>query len=48
MSPEDALVIASRRIDDPVRLYLMEMGKVPLLTREEEVFLAKQIEKGAK
>ncbi len=34
------------RIDDPVRLYLMEMGKVPLLTREEEVFLAKQIEKG--
>ncbi|MDX1972153.1 MAG: sigma-70 family RNA polymerase sigma factor, partial [Candidatus Sumerlaeia bacterium] len=34
------------RIDDPVRLYLMEMGKVPLLTRDEEVFLAKQIEKG--
>ncbi len=34
------------RIDDPVRLYLMEMGKVPLLTREEEVYLAKQIEKG--
>ncbi|MFH0794861.1 MAG: RNA polymerase sigma factor RpoD, partial [bacterium] len=34
------------RIDDPVRLYLMEMGKVPLLTREEEVTLAKQIEKG--
>ncbi len=36
----------SSRIDDPVRLYLMEMGKVPLLTREEEVALAKQIEKG--
>lgn len=34
------------RIDDPVRLYLMEMGKVPLLTREEEVALAKQIEHG--
>ncbi len=34
------------KIDDPVRLYLMEMGKVPLLTREEEVTLAKEIEKG--
>ena len=34
------------KIDDPVRLYLMEMGKVPLLTREEEVALAKRIEKG--
>ncbi|MCC6547636.1 RNA polymerase sigma factor RpoD [Candidatus Sumerlaeota bacterium] len=34
------------RIDDPVRLYLMEMGKVPLLTRDEEVYLAKEIEKG--
>ena len=34
------------KIDDPVRLYLMEMGKVPLLTREEEVSLAKAIEHG--
>ena len=34
------------KIDDPVRLYLMEMGKVPLLTRGEEITLAKQIEKG--
>ncbi|MGC8740075.1 MAG: RNA polymerase sigma factor RpoD [Candidatus Sumerlaeaceae bacterium] len=34
------------KIDDPVRLYLMEMGKVPLLTRDEEVALAKEIEKG--
>ncbi|MCC5877131.1 MAG: RNA polymerase sigma factor RpoD [Candidatus Sumerlaeia bacterium] len=34
------------RIDDPVRLYLMEMGKVPLLTREDEIYFAKEIEKG--
>ncbi len=38
--------LESAKIDDPVRLYLMEMGKVPLLTREEEVTLAKQIEHG--
>jgi RNA polymerase primary sigma factor len=36
----------SAKIDDPVRLYLMEMGKVPLLTRDEEVTLAKRIEHG--
>ena len=31
---------------DPVRMYLQEMGGVPLLTREEEVTIAKQIEAG--
>jgi RNA polymerase primary sigma factor len=31
---------------DPVRLYLREMGSVPLLTREGEVVLAKRIERG--
>jgi len=34
------------RVDDPVRLYLREMGRVQLLNREEEVLLAKKIEDG--
>lgn len=32
------------RIDDPVRMYLSQMGEIPLLTRDEEISLAKQIE----
>jgi len=35
---------ASRKIDDPVRMYLTQMGEIPLLTREQEIFLAKKIE----
>jgi len=34
------------KTDDPVRLYLREMGTVPLLTREGEVAIAKRIERG--
>ena len=34
------------KFDDPVRLYLREMGTVSLLTREGEVEIAKRIEEG--
>src|SRR5262245_66613655 len=34
----------SRRIDDPVRMYLTQMGNIPLLKRDEEIALAKKIE----
>src|SRR6266702_953732 len=34
----------TRRIDDPVRMYLTQMGEIPLLKREEEISLAKKIE----
>ena len=33
-----------RRIDDPVRMYLTQMGEIPLLKRNEEIALAKKIE----
>ena len=32
-------------LDDPVRMYLKQMGQVPLLTREQEVEISKRIEK---
>jgi len=34
----------NKRIDDPVRMYLTQMGEIPLLTREQEIHLAKKIE----
>src|SRR5712692_2139191 len=37
---------AVEQTDDPVRIYLREMGVVPLLTREGEVDIAKRIERG--
>ncbi len=35
-------------LDDPVRMYLKQMGQVPLLTREEEVAISKRIERSEK
>jgi len=34
----------SRRIDDPIRMYLTQMGQIPLLTRNSEIALARKIE----
>ncbi len=38
------LTESTARIDDPVRMYLQQMGEIPLLTRPEEIALAKKIE----
>jgi len=38
----------NRKLDDPIRLYLKDIGKVRLLTKEEERDLAMQIEQGEK
>jgi Sigma-70 factor, region 1.1/Sigma-70 factor, region 1.2 len=43
ITPEDLDEI-SRRVDDPVRMFLAQMGEIPLLTRDQEINLAKRIE----
>ncbi len=41
---EELVESEGRKIDDPIRMYLTQMGEIPLLTREEEVSLARKIE----
>lgn len=41
-------VEAADKTSDPVRMYLREMGTVPLLTRDGEITLARQIERGTR
>ena len=42
-APKEEEVVRTR-MDDPIRMYLRQMGQIPLLTREQEIALARRIE----
>jgi len=45
---ELSLTGEDEHIDDPIRIYLMQMGEIPLLSRREEITAAKRIERARK
>lgn len=44
-APEETSGSSANNTDDPVRMYLMQMGQIPLLSRAEEISAAKEIER---
>lgn len=44
LAEEPELAADEDHIDDPIRIYLMQMGEIPMLTRREEIASAKRIE----
>ena len=47
-APEEALPDPNAKLDDPVRMYLKEIGKIPLLSPDEELEVAKKMAQGDK